>query len=118
LHDARFYYSRPLFAYMDKFPTREMVMHHSSSSNAFTGLAPYRTEAPTHEPDQNGWCTWDSNTTAAFPVIDAVNRVMAAQAYPPGDAFAVRLALEEALGNAIKHGNANDPSKRIQVRTA
>ena len=28
-------------------------------------------------------------------------------------AFAVRLALEEAMVNAIKHGNGNDPAKRI-----
>ena len=29
--------------------------------------------------------------------------------------FAVRLALEEALSNAIKHGNKYDPNKRITV---
>ncbi len=29
--------------------------------------------------------------------------------------FAVRLALEEALSNAIKHGNRSDPHKRIMV---
>ncbi len=29
--------------------------------------------------------------------------------------FAIRLALEEALANAIKHGNRYDPSKRITV---
>ncbi len=29
--------------------------------------------------------------------------------------FAIRLALEEALANAIKHGNRRDPSKRITV---
>lgn len=29
--------------------------------------------------------------------------------------FAVQLALEEAFTNAIRHGNANDPSKRVHV---
>lgn len=29
------------------------------------------------------------------------------------DQFAIKLALEEALANAIKHGNASDPAKRI-----
>jgi serine/threonine-protein kinase RsbW len=29
--------------------------------------------------------------------------------------FAIRLALEEALINAIKHGNKNDKSKRVHV---
>ncbi len=36
-----------------------------------------------------------------------------------GDAkFSVKLALEEALTNAIKHGNGGDPSKRITIRYA
>ncbi|UCG33168.1 MAG: ATP-binding protein [Phycisphaerales bacterium] len=30
--------------------------------------------------------------------------------------FAIRLALEEALTNAIKHGNGGDPSKRVTIR--
>ncbi len=30
--------------------------------------------------------------------------------------FAIKLALEEAITNAIKHGNRNDPSKRITLR--
>lgn len=32
--------------------------------------------------------------------------------------FAIKLALEEALTNAIKHGNRNDVSKRLVVRYA
>jgi serine/threonine-protein kinase RsbW len=38
--------------------------------------------------------------------------------YDPDTVFAVKLALEEALTNAIKHGNRNDESKRIVVRFA
>jgi len=30
--------------------------------------------------------------------------------------FAVKLALEEAITNAIKHGNRNDPTKHITIR--
>ncbi|MFH0963251.1 MAG: ATP-binding protein [Planctomycetota bacterium] len=30
--------------------------------------------------------------------------------------FAVRLALEEAVTNAIKHGNKMDPSKKVTIR--
>ena len=29
--------------------------------------------------------------------------------------FDVHIALEEALSNALKHGNASDPSKKIQI---
>jgi serine/threonine-protein kinase RsbW len=35
--------------------------------------------------------------------------------YSEGDLFAIKLALEEALVNAVKHGNNLDPSKVVRV---
>ena len=35
--------------------------------------------------------------------------------YPMRDVFGVRLALEEAIVNAIKHGNGMDPDKNVQI---
>lgn len=35
--------------------------------------------------------------------------------YPMRDVFGMRLALEEALVNAIKHGNGMDPDKKVQI---
>lgn len=35
--------------------------------------------------------------------------------YGEAEVFAIKLALEEVLVNAIKHGNKYDPSKTIQV---
>jgi len=35
--------------------------------------------------------------------------------YSETDQFAIKLALEEALANAIKHGNESDVSKRVTV---
>lgn len=35
--------------------------------------------------------------------------------YPMRDVFSVRLALEEALVNAIKHGNGMDPEKKVKI---
>ncbi len=35
--------------------------------------------------------------------------------YPMRDVFGVRLALEEALVNAIKHGNGMDPAKIVKI---
>ncbi len=35
--------------------------------------------------------------------------------FSEGALFAIKLALEEALANAVKHGNACDPSKRVTV---
>lgn len=38
--------------------------------------------------------------------------------YSDEDVFGIKLALEEALTNAVKHGNANDPSKKVTVKYA
>jgi serine/threonine-protein kinase RsbW len=35
--------------------------------------------------------------------------------YDKSSVFAIRLALEEALNNAFKHGNKGDPSKAVRV---
>lgn len=35
--------------------------------------------------------------------------------YPESSAFAIRLALEEGLNNAIRHGNGYDPDKTVDV---
>jgi serine/threonine-protein kinase RsbW len=51
-----------------------------------------------------------------IPVIESLAAVMSAQGYAHEDVFGVRLALEEALVNAIKHGHRYDLSKRASVR--
>ncbi len=38
--------------------------------------------------------------------------------FPESDVFAIKLALEEALTNAVKHGNQCDPDKKVTVRYA
>lgn len=35
--------------------------------------------------------------------------------YDPGSCFAIRIALEEALTNAFRHGNRNDPDKTVTL---
>ncbi len=48
-------------------------------------------------------------------------RIMAdvqACGYSENAMFAIKLALEEAMTNAVKHGNENDHTKRIVVRYA
>jgi serine/threonine-protein kinase RsbW len=49
-------------------------------------------------------------------VIEAILGEMAGAGYPRKDLFAVRLALEEALVNAVKHGNRGNPEKEVHVR--
>ena len=40
---------------------------------------------------------------------------MEAHDFPRADIFGVRLALEEALTNALKHGNCFDPAKEVRL---
>jgi serine/threonine-protein kinase RsbW len=49
-------------------------------------------------------------------VIDTVVCAMYARSYPQKDRFAMRLALEEAIVNAIKHGHRHDPTQQVSVR--
>ena len=48
--------------------------------------------------------------------LDAVVAAMADEGHAERDIFCVRLALEEALVNALKHGHGYDPAKEVRVR--
>lgn len=50
------------------------------------------------------------------PVLGALADAMAASGYGARDVFAMRLALEEAVVNGLKHGNQGDPAKEVRVR--
>jgi serine/threonine-protein kinase RsbW len=53
--------------------------------------------------------------------VHAQQQVLAeAQAHGFDDSarFALRLALDEALSNAVNHGNQNDPTKHVHIRYA
>jgi serine/threonine-protein kinase RsbW len=74
-----------------------------------------------HTPDhvhQDAWCSWEgpSCLAAVLGVIEPVIKAMAAEGYAKPDLFGVRLALEEAIVNAFKHGNQGDSGKRVRVR--
>ena len=56
-----------------------------------------------------------SDTVAGQEVQERILASLEQLDYPPRDVFGVRLALEEALVNAIKHGNRMDPNKQVQV---
>ncbi len=48
-------------------------------------------------------------------VQEQILAAVAAERFPEGDMFAIRLALEEAMINAIKHGNKLDREKMVRV---
>lgn len=56
-----------------------------------------------------------SRTTAAGQIIDALLTQLEADQWNSQEVFGVHLAVEEALVNAIKHGNKEDPSKSVHV---
>jgi serine/threonine-protein kinase RsbW len=52
-------------------------------------------------------------------IAAAIGRVAAAMRtgqFPEADLFAIRLVMEEAIVNAIKHGNKQNPAKKVEVR--
>jgi serine/threonine-protein kinase RsbW len=57
-----------------------------------------------------------SDTAAGRRVLDEVLAELEARHWSQHDVFAVHLAMEEALVNAIKHGNRTDPDKQVRVR--
>ena len=56
-----------------------------------------------------------SEPETASALVRQVVQKLKKLAWPESDVFAVHMALEEALMNAIKHGNASDPSKDVSV---
>jgi len=45
-----------------------------------------------------------------------LEQAVKAKQYDRTSVFAIKLALEEALSNAFKHGNRNDPTKAVHLR--
>jgi serine/threonine-protein kinase RsbW len=76
-----------------------------------------RQEAARWQAGQDGWRLGAFRCASLVAeVVEAIAADLAAAAYPRKDLFAVRLALEEALVNAVKHGNQGDPGKEVRVR--
>ena len=65
--------------------------------------------------------TWTYNKTFSSQVELGVELIrtlishLESKQWPPKDVFGIHMAMEEAVMNAIKHGNQRDPSKDIHV---
>lgn len=57
-----------------------------------------------------------SDSAAGQALQERIIAAMESLNYSTRDVFGMRLALEEALVNAIKHGNRMDPSKNVRVQ--
>jgi serine/threonine-protein kinase RsbW len=63
---------------------------------------------------ENGWVSIFSLHDLP-DLLARVLRVMKQADYGAADSFAVRLALEEAAVNAVKHGHGHDPQKQVGI---
>jgi serine/threonine-protein kinase RsbW len=66
-------------------------------------------------PDHTADLTIPSDLGEARRVQELIENALQANEYSERDIFSIRLALEEALVNAIKHGNQMNPDKRVHV---
>jgi serine/threonine-protein kinase RsbW len=56
-----------------------------------------------------------SDPQEARRVQDEIEHILKSQHFGDKDIFSIRLALEEALVNAIKHGNRCDRNKKVHI---
>jgi len=56
-----------------------------------------------------------SDTAAGQSVQERIIQLLESLSYDERDVFGIRLAVEEALVNAIKHGNQMDPTKTVRI---
>ena len=57
-----------------------------------------------------------SNIQAISPLVDRLMRLIERAKCVPGAEFDVELAIREALGNAVLHGNHENPDKKVHIR--
>jgi serine/threonine-protein kinase RsbW len=72
-----------------------------------------------HSPDGNGSTRFEFTIPSKYPDSQAVQDKIMQDVYRRGynsqTVFAIKLALEEAMMNAIKHGNRLDETKKVHV---
>src|SRR6266853_5789416 len=61
-------------------------------------------------------CWMPSKIEAISPLVDRMMRLIEKAKCVPGAEFDVELAIREALGNAVVHGNHENPDKKVHIR--
>ena len=74
--------------------------------------------AERREPSMNAWKSLEipSETESIRDVEEAISEALEKADFSDNDIFAIRLSLDEALANAIRHGNRYDAGKNVAVR--
>jgi len=73
---------------------------------------------PRADSDSSGWhkeVDLPSERGASRLILDEVLEQMGGHGWSPSDIFAIQLAAEEGITNAIVHGNQLDMAKRVHV---
>ena len=70
------------------------------------------------EPTQDGSIQLDipSDPNEARCVQELIEQQLRSNQFEDREIFSIKLALEEALVNAIKHGNQMDPNKKVHIQ--
>ena len=71
--------------------------------------------SPPPPPDRTLQASLSSSLTAYHDFVQSVLDQLAEFGWHKSDLFAVHMALEESISNAIRHGNKEDPEKKVQV---
>jgi serine/threonine-protein kinase RsbW len=58
-------------------------------------------------------CSFSSDMQIAHVLIEQIMEQICSNGWTNKDEFAVNMALEEALINAVQHGNGSDPAKQV-----
>jgi serine/threonine-protein kinase RsbW len=103
-----------LIGFMEPFPTEDVMNDRITDDPSNDGVE--RCLADKVEQEDDWYFVSLSSCQEIATVLDAVVTIMARDAYRPKDIFGARLAIEEAICNAIKHGHQNDPTKVVEIR--
>jgi serine/threonine-protein kinase RsbW len=114
----------PFTQWMDTFDVRLKLVNRrglrstlQEVSGVVKVLAPFE-KANMRNPERNGCTeiTIPSDPARARQVQEDVELALKANQYEEKEVFAIKLALEEAIVNAIKHGNQLDSNKRVHIK--
>jgi serine/threonine-protein kinase RsbW len=74
-------------------------------------------ELPVTTMPVEGWLSYALHTTEEIDVfLNLLTDRLEVRGFSEHDVFGVRLAMEEAIVNSIKHGHHCDPSKEVHIR--
>ena len=71
--------------------------------------------SPTEQPARTLQASLPSSLADYQDFIQSILDQLAKLGWQKSDIFAVHMALEESISNAIRHGNKEDPAKRVAV---